>query len=151
MVPRAFSLNSSITQHDAVSRHGPVPTVDSVRRGRLESPLDKVHVDAMNEWPGPGSALRGSASKLTGHLPGSQENGRSRPRHSLISSLIHLRTLASIGVYDWPLSSETDLYGQSCRVIRNPEKAEGQQPLSLPDLRDLGADLCSGNPAPSVG
>jgi len=32
-VPRAFSLNSSITQRDTASRHGPVPTVDSMRRG----------------------------------------------------------------------------------------------------------------------
>ena len=88
----------------------------------LESPSDKAHVHAMNEWPGPGSALRGSASKLTGHLPGSLENGRSRPRHSLISSLIHLRTPASIGVYRRSLSSQGDLRGRSCTVIRTTEK-----------------------------
>lgn len=46
---RAFSLNSSITQRDAASRHGPIPAVVG-----LESPSNKVHVDAMNEWPGPG-------------------------------------------------------------------------------------------------
>src|SRR5215467_1150444 len=54
--------------------------------------------------------------------PGSLENGRSRPRHSLISSLIHLRTPASIGVYEWPLSSQRDLRGRSCTVIRTTEK-----------------------------
>jgi hypothetical protein len=43
-------------------------------------------------------------------------------RLSLISSLIHLRTPASIGVYRRSLSSETDLCGRSCTVILNTEK-----------------------------
>ena len=50
----ARSLNSCITQRDAVSRRGPVPTVVSMRDGWLEPRAGKVHVDAMSEWPGPG-------------------------------------------------------------------------------------------------
>src|SRR6516164_9030508 len=63
--------------------------------------------------------------KLTGHRTGtgrSAENGQSRPRHSLISSLIHPGTPASIGVYHGLLSSHKDLRGPSCTVILNPEK-----------------------------
>jgi hypothetical protein len=75
-----------------------------------------------------GLSARRSASKLTGHLPGSVENGQSGTRHSLISSLIHLRTPASIGVYDWPLSSQRDFRGRSCTVIRNTEKRKLRTP-----------------------
>jgi hypothetical protein len=41
---------------------------------------------------------------------------------SLIPSLIHPRTSASIGVYRTSLSSQIDLCGRSCTVILNPEK-----------------------------
>jgi hypothetical protein len=41
---------------------------------------------------------------------------------SLIPSLIHLRTPASIGVHHTSLSWQLDLHGQSCTVILNPEK-----------------------------
>src|SRR5262249_17239871 len=63
-----------------------------------------------------------SASSSPGTSPGSAENGQSGPRHSLISSLIHPGTRASIGVYHELLSSQRDLRGRSCTVIRNPEK-----------------------------
>jgi len=45
-----------------------------------------------------------------------------RRRLSLIPSLIHPRTSASISVYDGSLSRQADHSGQSCTVIRNPEK-----------------------------
>src|SRR5262249_10632333 len=41
---------------------------------------------------------------------------------SLIPSLIHPRTPASIGVHHTPLSSQRDLRSRSCTMIRNPEK-----------------------------
>src|SRR6185437_14618252 len=44
------------------------------------------------------------------------------PWRSLISSLIHPRTPASIGVHRSFLSRHVDLRGRSCTVIRNPEK-----------------------------
>ena len=49
-------------------------------------------------------------------------HGQSGPRHSLISSLIHPGTPASIGVYDWPLSSQRDLRGRSSTVVLNTEQ-----------------------------
>ena len=83
---------------------------------------------------------RAIASNLTGHLPGSLEHGQSGPRHSLISSLVHLRTPASIGVYDWPLSSQRELRGRSCTVIRNPEmrKVGGSTPPLTTSFHQCG-------------
>src|SRR5689334_10006394 len=53
-VLRAFSLDSSITQRDAVSRHGPYRPSTRCGMVGLESPSGEVHVGAMNEWPGRG-------------------------------------------------------------------------------------------------
>ena len=121
-VPRAFSLNSSITQRDAASRHGPVSTVDSMRRGWPEVAVGQGARRCHEQVAWAGLSARRSASKLTGTSRESLENGRSRPRHSLISSLIHLCTPASIGVYRRSLSSQRDLRGRSCTVIRTTEK-----------------------------
>jgi hypothetical protein len=54
---------------------------------------------------------------------------------SLILSLIHLRTPASIGVHPMPLSRQTDLHGQSWTVVLNPEKRKvggSTPPLTTP-------------------
>ena len=48
--------------------------------------------------------------------------GRSPGGLSLIRSLIHLRTPASIRGYQTSLSRPANLRGRSCTVIRNPEK-----------------------------
>jgi hypothetical protein len=50
---------------------------------------------------------------------------------SLIPSLIHPRALASIGVYRTSLSRQVDLHGQSCTMIRNPEKRKVSNSIPL--------------------
>src|SRR5262249_60004750 len=47
---------------------------------------------------------------------------RAGPYGSLILSLIHPRTPASIGVYRRSLSRQVDHHGRSCTVIPHPEK-----------------------------
>ena len=70
---------------------------------------------------------------------------------SLIPSLIHPRAPASIAVYRRSLSSQRDLYGPSCTVIRNPEKRKvGGSTPPLTTSSDLRKRLFS-NQTSAVG
>jgi hypothetical protein len=102
------------------------------RRRRFPSPLpgtgEKGEVMlriAEQAGPGTGGEVERSGGPLRNSPGTSREawrTARHGPRHSLISSLIHLRTPASIGVHRRPLSSRRDLRGRSCTVVPNPEK-----------------------------
>jgi len=100
----------------------------------------RTRCGSMSRSSGP-AGLGAREIRLDAHRPppGSAENGQSRPRDSLIPSLIHLRTPASIGVHHSSLSRQGDLRGQSCMVILNPEKrkAGGSTPplTTTSDLR----------------
>jgi len=142
-----FSLNSSIIQRDAASRRGPVPTIDSMRRGWPGVAVGQFARRCHQRVAWAGLSARRSALKLTGAPPEKPGARQSRPRHSLISSLIHLRTPASIGVYRRSLSSQTDLRGRSCTVNRTTEKRKvgGSTPPLTTTYRSVPSALTSAN------
>src|SRR5262249_12779040 len=84
---------------------GPVAWGSAMTLVLINGPVAiEVHVDAAIERSG---RVECREIRLHAHRapPGSAENDHSPPSLSLISSLIHPGTPASIGVYDWPLSS----------------------------------------------
>ena len=99
------------------------------------APTDgKLHTDT----EGPATRLTDSLSAVAGnmlipkflivHVP--------RPSGSLIPSLIHPRTPASISVHRTPLSRQVDLRSESWTMIPNPEKQKVDSPI-LPSTTDL--------------
>ena len=112
------SPDSGITQRNDT---GCGPGVTWLAR---ESLSDELHADAAKRAAG---RVERAEIRLDDHLQRSARNGQARPRCSLIPSLIHPGTPASITVYRRPLSRRIDVVGRSHAVIPNPEKRKADR------------------------